>query len=206
MNKIGDDPFIPEIVMGPVRRMIKRGRESFGVFRQAVGAESEVDGKIRKVFSECLSLDQILTYGSCVPFVSNIVGAFRILYGVSIAVYGVCEIINNIAEQNLKKIPVTVMASIKGGGLPCIAGIEHIIAGYSAQTGLFGNIGCIVYTLLRRNFDDPENQKEMTVDPGAFSTLFGRIQEQPLYKKVVNDARSIWAALLGLPGEVEASA
>lgn len=206
MNKIGDDPFIPEIVMGPVRRMIKRGRASLGAFRQAVGAESEVDGKIRKVFSECLSLDQILTYGSCVPFVSNIVGAFRILYGVSIAVYGVCEIINNIAEQNLKKIPVTIMASIKGGGLPCIAGIEHIILGYAAQAGLFGNIGCVIYTLLRRTFDGPDSQKEVTVDPQAFSIFLGRVKDQPLYKQVVNDVQNIWAALLGLPVEVEAPA
>lgn len=187
--------------MRPVNGLIQRGRRSLGALSSEFTCQSGTDAKVRKAFSQCLTLDQMLTYGSCVPVISNVVGSFRVLYGLSIAAYGVCEIINSIAEQNLQKTPVTIAASIRGGGLPCITGVEHMIAGYAAQSGLMGNIGCIIYTLLRRNPGDPESKKEVEVDPQALSTLFNRLKKEPFYKTTLDNIQAIWSALFGLPVE-----
>jgi hypothetical protein len=189
------------MVMGRVNGLIQRGRRSLGVLSPEFTCQSGTDAKVRKAFSECLTLDQMLTYGSCIPVISNVVGSFRVLYGLSIAAYGVCEIINSIAQQNLQKTPVTIAASIRGGGLPFMTGLEHMIVGYAAQRGLMGNIGCIIYTLLRRNPGDPESKKEVEVDPQALSTLFNRLKKEPFYKTALVNIQAIWNALFGLPEE-----
>lgn len=175
------------------------GRMTSKLRRSLAPDLSRQDAAARKVFSECFPLDQILTYGSCVPLVSNVVGAFRILYGVLITSYGVCEIINNIARQNFLQKPVTFMDSIRGGGLPCIAGLEHIAAGYAAQSGLIGNICCFVYTLLLRNIGDSDSKKEIEIDPNAMTIFWDRIKKHPLYQQRTQDMQNIWEAIMGLP-------
>jgi hypothetical protein len=141
----------------------------------------------RQDLSSYLPCEKVLSYGCCIPFLSDACGIVRVIYGLAVVSLGACEIINKIAKAKFKEEAsfFEKVVVLKGGSVPLVLkGCEHIILGLTAQLSLMGNVSCAIYELVARPNLPASMSRAVTVDISSVHDLLERMKKHSAIKKV----------------------
>lgn len=141
----------------------------------------------RQDLSSYLPCEKVLSYGCCVPFISEACGLARIFYGVAIVSAGLAEIVNKIAKAKFKEEAsfFEKVVVLKGGSVPLVLkGCEHIVLGLTAQLSFMGNLSCAIYEMVARPNMPASMNQNITVDTKSITELVDRLKKHSAIKKI----------------------
>lgn len=195
VGQAADFPLIPEDAgLSLIGRSVRAARRISQGFAGLIAPQElpkeipvgDVKGQRRHLSVYC-SFEKVLSYGSCIPFVANICGPARLLYGCVIVVLGTAEIINKLAKAQFKPEETFFdkVVVLKGGSVPLVLkGVEHIIAGIFAPSSIIGNVMCLAYEILGKPYLPAGLSQEVTVDVEGIKELADRIKKHSAIQKV----------------------